>query len=157
MPITLTTPVTGSAQTGFATPGYTIAVDNPPDTLSKQWLITALTGTQGTATAQTAADNPFTITFFRPKGFNASPAINGVGVLSGVPKRNVWKYVVRKGMPVNGADTRKFVSVLRGEISIPAGAETTSASEIRAMLSLTFGALSQCSASFGDSIVSGSL
>jgi len=46
MSISLTN-VTGGAQTGFTTPGYTVAADNPPDaTTGKQWNVSAVPGTQ---------------------------------------------------------------------------------------------------------------
>lgn len=46
MTISLTTPVTGAAQTGLTSPTYTHVVDTPPNAYTKQYAVTALGGTQ---------------------------------------------------------------------------------------------------------------
>jgi hypothetical protein len=42
MTIALTTPVTGTAQTGLTSPTYTVVADTPPNAYSKQYAVTAL-------------------------------------------------------------------------------------------------------------------
>jgi hypothetical protein len=63
MAIALTTPITGTAQTGFTAPTYTIAADTAPVINSKQWVVTALGGTQTGASASLVS-SPFTIAVF---------------------------------------------------------------------------------------------
>lgn len=59
MSFTLTSPITGAAQTGFTSPTYTLTSDLAPDNNGKQVAVTALGGTQvGVTTHSVAA--PFT-------------------------------------------------------------------------------------------------
>lgn len=59
MAFVLTTPVTGQPQTGFTSPTFTIAADTPPAVNAKQYVITALGGTQTGASASLVS-SPFT-------------------------------------------------------------------------------------------------
>lgn len=155
MAISLSSPVTGLAQTGLTSPTYTIAADTPPVSHSKQYAVTALGGTQ-TGVEVHAMSQPFTIAFFRP----AVPKTIGVpnpatGVISNIP-RNVSKTVVRKGVNV-AADQAPVTAIFTLTCDIPAGADVYDAESIRAALSLLFGSFSQASAGVGDSVVTGIL
>jgi hypothetical protein len=149
----LTTPVTGAAQTGFTAPTYTVAADVAPDVNGKQNAVTALGGTQAGVSIH-SVQSPFTVTCVRPKTFKVLGKTNPVtGLLPNVPK-NSWKVITRKGViPLAGQPAS--LMVITTTIDVPAGADTASPAEIRAAMSLHVGALTQQSAGAGDSLVSG--
>jgi hypothetical protein len=151
MTIAVTTPVTGSAQTGLTSPTYTVVADVPPNAYSKQWAVTALGGTQ-TGVDVHGASKPFTITFSRPAQIRSAPVPNPVtGLISNSP-RNVYNVKVRKGcVPVSGQIPQ--VMVLSCDFSVVAGSDLVEPEDIRAALSLLIGALSQQSAGLGDTLV----
>jgi hypothetical protein len=150
---TLTSPITGAAQTGFTSPTYTHIADIAPDINGKQVAVSALGGTQVGVTAHSVA-SPFTVTFVRPKVFRSlgkpNPTTN---LIKDVP-RNVYKTITRKGvLPLAGQPyTNLLITTI---IEVPAGADTADPANIRAALSAHIGALSQQSAGIGDSTVSG--
>lgn len=150
-----TSPVTGTAQTGLTSPTYTIVLDTPPNAHSKQYAVTALGGTQ-TGVSVHSVSSPFTLTMERPSSFRQLGTVNpSTGYIANVPF-NVFKFRVRKGVePATGQPIRPAVAELK--ISIPAGADTVDDSDIRAMLSLLFGAASQQSAGIGDTVLTGTL
>lgn len=148
-----TTPVTGAAQTGFTAPTYTLTTDTAPDSNGKQHAVTALGGTQTGVTTHSVS-SPFTVTFVRPKVFKALGKANPVtGLIASVP-RNIYSAIVRKGVTVLAGQPIQ-TAMLRITHEVPAGADTVDAANIRAMLSLGYGALSQQSAGIGDTLVSG--
>lgn len=150
MSIALTTPVTGAAQTGLTSPTYTIVSDVAPDMNGKQYAVTALGGTQTSVTAHTAT-TPFTVTYTRPKVLRMLPALGNNGQFANIPN-NTHKLLVRKGVvPASGQPSK--VAMVSVEISVPAGAETYDAQNVRAMLSAAIGSLSQLSAGIGDTVV----
>jgi len=151
----LTSPVTGSAQTGLTAPTYTNVSDIAPDANMKQYAVTALGGTQTGVTVH-AASSPFTITFVRPKVFKPLGKANPVtGVISNVPK-NTWKIHVRKGvLPLAGQAYQTMLMTVN--IDVPAGADIADAANIRAAFSMLIGSLTQVSSAFGDSVVTGIL
>jgi hypothetical protein len=152
MTVSLTSPVTGSAQTGLTSPTYTVVVDTPPNASSKQWAVTALGGTQTNVDVH-GASKPFTITFQRPPNIRSAPVPNPTTGLIGNTPRNVYSALVRKGVvPVSGQTPQ--VMVLRCDLSVPAGADLVEPEDIRAALSLLIGSLSQASAGLGDTLVS---
>jgi hypothetical protein len=155
MAMTLTTPVTGGAQTGFTSPTYTLSADIAPDVNGKQSAVTALGGTQTGVVAHSVAA-PFTVTVTRSKVLRSLGKPNPVtNVISNVPM-NVYKIVVRKGvLPLAGQPYS--VALLRGEFSIPAGSDTADPANLRAAASLFVGAASQLSAGIGDTLISGIL
>lgn len=155
MSFSLSSPVTGGAQTGFTSPTYTLAADTPPDINAKQYVVTALGGTQTGASVHSVA-SPFTIAMFRPKQFKSLGVPNpSTGVISRVPK-NQYKVVVRKGMvPLLGQSPETAIITLT--MDLPAGADLASPGEIRAALSAAFGSLSQASAGIGDTTINGVL
>lgn len=155
MSFTPSSPVTGGPQTGLTSPTYTLTADTPPDNNAKQYAVTALGGTQ-TGVSVHSVGSPFTLTMFRPKSYKSLGSPNpSTGVISNVP-RNQFKIIVRKGMlPLAGQPTQVAIYTLTCDN--PAGADTASPQEIRAALSLMFGALWAESADIGDTEISGLL
>jgi len=154
MSLTLTTPITGSAQTGFTTPGYTITADSAPTNTGKQYAVTAITGTQAGVDTSSTPSRPFTVTLSRPPQLKTLSAVDPVtGALRSVAK-NEWKIIVRKGVtPLAGQPASVLLAQLT--IGVPAGADSADAPNIRAAMSLLIGSLTQVSASLGDSLVTG--
>lgn len=154
MSLSLTSPVTGGAQTGLTSPTYTIATDTAPSNTGKQYAVSALGGTQTGVDSSSTPSRPFTITLSRPPVLRQLPGLSVVtGVLPNVP-RNVYKIITRKGVtPLAGQASQ--VMLITTEISVPAGADSADAANVRAALSLHFGAFAQASASIGDTAVSG--
>jgi len=153
MAVTLTSPITGLAQTGLTSPTYTHVTDTAPDSNGRQVAVTALGGTQtGVITHSVAA--PFTLTVVRPKVFKSLGKANPVtGLISNVPK-NVYKFITRKGVsPLAGQPYSTML--ITTIIEVPAGADLADAANVRAALSAHFGSLSQQSAGFGDTSVTG--
>jgi hypothetical protein len=154
MSVSLTTPVTGSAQTGLTSPTYTIVSDTAPSALGRQWAVTALGGTQTGVRTHSASD-PFTITVERPATFRAVPSVVAGSSLPQVP-RNKYVLRVRKGVvPVVGQAAQP--ALLELVMNVPAGSDTSDSANLRAALSLLFGAATQASAGIGDTIVTGIL
>jgi len=153
MSFTLTSPITGAAQTGFTSPTYTHVTDVAPDSNGRQVAVTALGGTQTGVTAQSVA-SPFTITFVRPKVFKALGKANPITGLIGSVPRNVYKTITRKGvLPLAG---QPFATMLVTTIiEVPAGADTADAANIKGALSAHIGALNQQSAGIGDTAATG--
>jgi hypothetical protein len=149
----LTSPITGAAQTGFTSPTYTHIADVAPDVNGKQVAVSALGGTQAGVTAHSVA-SPFTITFVRPKVFRVLGKPNPTtGLIKDVP-RNTYKTITRKGvLPLTGQPYANMQ--ITTIIEVPAGSDTTDPSNIRAALSAHIGALSQQSAGVGDTTISG--
>lgn len=150
MTFAVTSPVTGTAQTGLTSPTYTLTADTPPNVNSKQWAVTALGGTQ-TGVDVHAASKPFTLTAQRPANIRIAPTPNANNVIGNSP-RNVYSVIVRKGVtPVAGQAPQTLT--LRCDLSVVAGADVVEPEDIRAALSLLIGALSQQSAGLGDTLI----
>lgn len=155
MAVTLTSPITGLAQTGFTSPTYTHVSDVAPDSNGRQVAVTALGGTQTGVTTHSVA-SPFTITVVRPKVFKYLGKAHPVtGVVANVG-RNVYKCITRKGVTPLAGQPYQVMMVIT-TIETPAGSDTADAANVRAALSAHFGALSQQSAGFGDTAVTGIL
>lgn len=155
MSISLTSPITGAAQTGFTSPTYTHAADIAPDVNGKQAVVTALGGTQ-TGVSISSVACPFTITFWRPKTLKVlgNPSVSN-GVIGNVA-RNVYKVVTRKGVtPLAGQPFQTML--ITTTMEVPAGSDSADPANVRAALSAHLGALSQQSAGIGDMLVSGVL
>lgn len=155
MTISVTSPVTGSAQTGLTSPTYTVVSDVPPNAYSKQYAVTALGGTQANVDVH-GASNPFTITFSRPAQMRSAPVPNPVTGVMGNSPRNVYTVLVRKGVKPGTTQTPQ-VATLRADLSVVAGADLVEPEDIRAALSLLIGTLSQQSAGLGDTLINGLL
>jgi len=153
MSFSLSSPITGGAQTGFTTPTYTISADNNPGNNGKQWLVTALGGTQTSVTVHTASD-VFTIAAWRPLSYKVAQFVSTT--IFRKPPRNTYKIIVRKGLLVN-SNFPKDIGIVTMSFDLPAGSETLDAANIRAMVSASVGAFNQVSAGWGDSLVTGSI
>jgi hypothetical protein len=156
MTIAVTSPITGATQTGLTSPTYTNVADTNPDNNAKQWLVSALGGTQ-TGVLPHAISTPFTIAFWRPKAFKMISWVGNVvgSQIRSVPK-NVYKVITRKGVLV-AADQASQIMIITTEISVPAGADSYDPLSIKAALSAHVGAVSQQSANMGDLVTTGSL
>lgn len=151
MTVNVTSPVTGSAQTGFTTPGYTVVVDQAPNAYSKQWAVTGLSGTQANVDVH-GASKPFTVTFSKPAQVRSAPVPNpSTGVMGNSP-RNVYTVLVRKGV-TPGTNQNPQIMTLRCDLSVVAGSDLIEPEDIRAALSLLIGTLTQQSAGLGDTLV----
>lgn len=146
--------VTGSAQTGLTTPGYNVTADTAPDASNgKQYVVSSLTGTQTNVRVHSASD-PFLIRFSRPKSFRTlGNLLNAITGVYGVVPNNVYEVFTLKGVNIaSGNIPRMFTRTAR--YSVPAGADAYDAVNIRAALSFSFGAETQVSAGWGDTLVS---
>lgn len=147
-------PVTGGAQTGLTSPTYTLTPDTAPAANAKQYAITALGGTQTGVDTHSVA-RPFTLTMFKPAIARVLGALGVNGRLGSVP-RNVYTVITRKGVtPLAGQPSE--TAVFETRCSIPAGSDLADPANLRAALSLHFGALSQQSAGIGDTTINGIL
>jgi hypothetical protein len=145
--------ITGSAQTGLTTPTYTLATDLAPDANSRQYVVTALGGTQTNVRSSSAGD-PFTALIRKDRTYKVLPSRNPVtGAYGNIPK-NKTEILVRKGVYVDSDNTLQ-VANLRIIAELPAGCEVTDAVNVRAMCSFALGLLSEESADYGDSLITG--
>lgn len=152
MSFALTSPITGTAQTGFTSPTYTHTPDTAPDTNGKQVAVTAVGGTQVGVTSHTVS-SPFTLTFVRPKSLRSLGVPGANGFIAQVPN-NVYRLITRKGVtPAVNQPTRPLL--IETIIHVPAGADTYDAANVKAALSAHFGALAQQTAGVGDTVLSG--
>ncbi len=154
MAINITSPVTGSAQTGFTSPTYTLLDDQATSLTAKQKLVSATGGTQAGVSVHSIS-KPFIVAVSRPATFKTVgvPSVNGQ---LGAVGKNTFKVHVRKGVvPLSGQAPQMML--IDANIAIPAGADTADPAEIRAAISLFIGTLNQISASLGDSVIQGSI
>lgn len=156
MSITVTSPVTGTAQTGLTSPTYTVITDNaPPGNPGKQVAVSALGGTQTGVTTHSIA-SPFTLNFTRQSTLRLLGAPNPVtGVISTIPT-NTFKCITRKGvLPLAGQAIK--VMNMTTTVDVPAGADLADPQNVRACFSAHIGVLNQQSAGFGDMAINGIL
>ncbi len=145
---------TGGAQTGFTSPTFTLVDDTAPVVNAKQKTCTALGGTQGSATANSAS-SPFTATFYKPAAAKQLPAANPVTGLRGQIPNNQYKLIIRKGG--YAAAGVPVTAIVRLTIDIPAGMDSYNPDEVRSLASFLVGVLSEESADLGDTLVTGVL
>lgn len=151
MTMSLTSPVTGAAQTGLTSPSFTLVAGSAPDTNGRQYAVSAISVTPASTDVNTAS-RPFTITAWWPKLVKALQYIAGSGRNVSVPM-NVYKWVTRKGVTCH-ADLPPVIMLVTTTAEIPAGADTSDATAIRLALSQHGGAVAQASAEFGNTCVS---
>jgi hypothetical protein len=145
--------ITGSAQFGLTNPTYTLASDLAPDPNSRQYVVTALGGTQTDVRASNAGD-PFTATIRKDKTYKVLPARNPVtGAYGNVPM-NKTEILIRKGVYID-ADNTVRVANLRIIAELPSGCEVNDPANVRALCSFAIGLLSEESQDYGDSLVQG--
>jgi hypothetical protein len=152
MTVNVTSPITGSAQTGFTSPTYTLTAMAAPDVNAKQNAVTALGGTQTGATSH-SVQSPFTLAFWYPKVLRTLNFVLGSTTQPEVPK-NVYKWITRKGVTVH-ASLPIVTALVTTTVEVPAGADTVDPANLRAMLSAHVGGLNQFSAGLGDTAASG--
>lgn len=145
--------ITGSAQTGLTSPTYTVAADLAPDANSRQYVVTALGGTQTNVRASSAGD-PFTCTIRKDKTYKVLPAKNPVNGAYGNVPMNKTEILFRKGVYIDSDNTIRVANI-RVIAELPAGSEVTDAVNIRAAASFALGILAEESADYGDSLVTG--
>ncbi|DAD50489.1 TPA_asm: coat protein [ssRNA phage Gephyllon.4_5] len=141
---------TGGAQTGFTSPTFTLVDDTAPVVNAKQKTVSAIGGTQGTATANSAS-SPFTATFYKPAVLRALPTPNPVTGLYGQVPNNQYKLIIRKGG--FAAAGVPVTAICRLTIDVPAGMDAYNPDNVRAMISFLIGVLSEESADVGDTVV----
>lgn len=155
MTFSLTSPVTGAAQSNLTTPTYTHVADTPPDATAKQYAVTALGGTQ-TGVNPSSVSSPFTTSMFRPKNYQYLGKPNPTtGLIARVP-RNVYKVITRKGVtPLAGQPIAPLL--ITTVIEVPAGSDLADPVSVSAALSMHIGSLTQASSGIGDTVRSGVL
>lgn len=151
MAINPTSPLTGGAQTGFTSPTYTLTADTAPSSNGKQWAVTTLGGTQGSATIHSIS-SPFTLTYTRPAVPKGLGNANAAGNYNTVPY-NKSTFLARKGV-IPAANQATKVATIRIEFDIPAGSDTYDKDNIKALVSSAVGFLNSCSAGIGDTLIS---
>jgi hypothetical protein len=154
MSISVSSPVTGGAQTGLTSPTASYTVDVAPDVNGKAWYVSALGGTQTGARIHTISD-PFTALFVSPKTRKSLPAANPVTGLVGSVPVNTYMYKMQKGVNI-GANQAPRICTFKLTVDVPAGSDSYDAVNIRAGLSAFIGLLNANSAGFGDSLTVGS-
>jgi len=155
MAISPSSPLTGGTQPDLTSPTYTLVSDYGPNAHSKQWIVTALGGTQTNVDAHSVS-KPFTLTVERPANFRQLGAVNPVtGVISNVPN-NVYTIRTRKGVvPLSGQNARNCIIETR--IVVPAGSDTADLPNLEAGLSAHIGCLSDVSNDLGETVENGSI
>lgn len=157
MSITLVATIAGADQTGFTGPIFDLVEDTPPKITAVQQVVTGENaGTFPAGLAYHSVSSPFTVTIERPAQFKMLSPVNPVtGLLASVP-RNVYKLRTRKGVvPLSGQSS--VTMVIETSISVPAGADTADLDNIRAALSVHFGAGDRYSDEIGDMMGDGVL
>lgn len=155
MAISLTSPLTGGPQTGFTSPTYTLVTDAAIDANGYKRAVSALGGTQAGVDVHSVS-RPFTVLVVRPKVFRSLGVANPVTGVIPPPPMNVWHVIAEKGMtPLAGQAS--VLGRFRGRFEIPAGVDIADPANVRALFSLSIGALWDISAEFGDSAISGIL
>lgn len=155
MAISLSSPVTGATVTGLTSPTYSVAVDQPPNSYSKQWYVSAIGGTQTGVDLSSTANKPWTFTFSRPASIKTLNAVDVSGVVRSVGY-NVYEMLMRRGfLPLAGQAVR--VSNWKAQFPILVGSDAADAANIRAGVSSFIGVLNQQANGLSDSFISGSL
>jgi hypothetical protein len=145
---------TGGAITGFTSPTFTLVDDVAPAVNAKQKTVSALGGTQGSATANTVS-SPFTETFYRPAALRALPAPNPVTGARGSIPTNQYKLIIRKGGECAAGVPGTIVGRLT--IDVPAGMDAYNPDNVKSFVSFLVGLLNEESADLADTLITGVL
>jgi hypothetical protein len=155
MTIALTSPVTGTAQTGFTAPTYTIVADSAVDSNVKRWIVTALGGTQVGVRVHSISDE-FSVAFVKPKVTKSAPLFSSLSPQTAKVQFNRYWLIVRKGgIPASGLNA--VPQIIRAPIDIAGGVDSYDAASIRGMLSLFGGVYTQLSSGLGDTLINGAM
>lgn len=144
--------ITGATVTGLTSPTFTQVDDIPPAVNAKQKTVSALGGTQGSASANTISE-PFTSTFYKPAAPKALPPANALTGLRGQVPNNQYRLVIRKGG--EAASGVPVTAIVRITWDIPAGMETYDPDNVRALVSYMVGLLTEESADLADTLLTG--
>jgi len=150
----MTGAVTGSAQTGFTSPTYTLSADSPIDNRSLQSAVLAIGGTQA-GVAVHSVDAPFTVSVRRPSRLKTKlmATLNSItGRYSKIPA-NEYSILVRKAAQID--DGQWVTNEYRITSKVFAGTETYDAPNVKAGISCAIGFASQNSAGMGDTVSTG--
>lgn len=149
------TPLTGATVTGLTSPTYTLAADVAPTIQGKQFVVTALGGTQ-TDVATHSVASPFLVSLTRPATFKPLSLVNSsTGRLTSVP-RNAWKMIFMKGAtPLAGQAPVPILA--RIEFLIPAGVDAADPNEVRALMSFMGGLFNNQANGLASSFIDGVL
>jgi hypothetical protein len=150
--ITPDTSIAGTAYTGVASPTFTLAEDLPPASNAKQWVVSALGGTQTGVTANSIS-SPFTVSWWKPASLRSLPPANTLTGLRGSIPNNQSKLIVRKGG--NAASGVPVIAVFRGTWDIPAGMDSYEPQQVLAMQSFIEGLLVEEAGQIGQSLITG--
>lgn len=154
MSVSLSSPITGAAVTGFTSPTFTLVEDSAPNAHSKQWAVTTLGGTQPGTVDVHSISTPFTITVERPANFRGVGTPNPITGVLGVQPRNVFKVRLRKGMsPLSGQADQ--VSNMELRIPVVAGSDSADPENIRAACSAFFGTLYENADELAQALIDG--
>lgn len=148
-------PLTGATVTGLTSPTYTNSQDFVTMPNCKQFVVTALGGTQ-TDVSVHSVSSPFLVSLTKPSAFKPLSMVDPrTGRLTSVP-RNVWKMICLKGAtPLAG---QASVPILfRGEFAIPSGVDSADPNEVRAFCSFLGGLLWNQASGIADSFIAGTL
>lgn len=155
MAISLTSPVTGATVSGLTSPTYTVVVDQPPNSYSKQWYVSAIGGTQTGVDPGSTASKPWTFTFSRPASIKTLNAVDVTGVIRSVGY-NVYEMLMRRGfIPLAGQSVR--LANWKAHMPVLVGSDSADTANIRAAVSSFVGVMNQQASGLADSMISGSL
>lgn len=152
MTMSLTSPLTGTLQTGITGPAtFTLVAGTAPDQNGRQYAVTALASGSAAGVDYNSASKPFTVTAWWPKMIKVLSYITGSGRPVQVPM-NVYKWVTRKGVLVH-ADLPPVVMVITTTAEVPAGADTVDSANVRGAYCVHGGAIAQSASATGDTLV----
>lgn len=161
MSLSVSTPISGSHQTGFTSPSFAVSQDNAVQVNARRWIVTSTTGAGGVAGH--TVSNPFMVQVSRPAVFKPAPTYlgpigpGGLALYRGTGK-NEYRVIVKKGTAVAEGLTGLIDVDLT--MRIPSGAEIAAPSDVRAALSLLGGFIANettNSAGLGDMLIQGTL
>lgn len=155
MSFALSSPVTGATVSGLTSPTYTVSQDTVTPPNMKQYVVTALGGTQTDVSLHSVA-SPFLVSMTKPATFRPLSMVNPVtGRLTSVP-RNTWKMIFLKGAtPLEGQATVPILA--RVEFAVPAGVDSADPNEVRALLSFMGGVIYAQASGISASLMDGVL
>jgi len=137
MPISPSSPVVGAPVSGLTSPTYTVTADQPPNTYSKQYYVSAIGGTQTGVDTASSAGKPWTFTFSRPPVIKTLNAVDTTGVIRQVGF-NTYSMLMRRGaIPLAGQSVR--VQNWRSEMPVLVGADSADTANVKAACSSFFG------------------